>query len=533
MLAIFAVFVAPGLGRRFGDVRALGFALAAITAILVVMGVFETSQTALIVCVVASGSFLGITNTLMTQVVMESAPVARPIASSAYSFVRFCGGAIAPFAAGKLAEHVGAPAPFYLGAAMTAIGVGTLYFYRRSLVAVQPPETAAWRAAAGADDAGSAPAGLPSRPAPRAAPLVVAVGGAGARRIAALSVPLARARGGEVYILHVLESDIVAGEETVALESEAAAAELIRACLAELHEAGVPIHREVLRSIGDHAAVAGRILERAAELGAGAIVVGPESAGPLGGRVAALAGWPATVERAAPGGWVLRATPGLDRSRCNHALPPARELAAAELEPGIERVRAFAAEHGTAAGIQVSPLHCHARLMAALDERGWGRRWPTLVLTGPLPGSPGTAGSAAAASSAGPPGAELVVTDVADAAWLRAWARCEPGRDVAAHARTVFAALRGRAAFARLGQRAVGIAVPHGEWLGMFCLAVDPERRREGLGTALVTALTGPPLRAGTTRAYLQVEASNMAARGLYARLGFGEAYRYCHRVAR
>jgi Prolipoprotein diacylglyceryl transferase len=31
------------------------------------------------------------------QVVMESAPVARPIASSAYSFLRFCGGAIAPF----------------------------------------------------------------------------------------------------------------------------------------------------------------------------------------------------------------------------------------------------------------------------------------------------------------------------------------------------------------------------------------------------------------------------------------------------
>ena len=60
------------------------------------MGVLHASQTALIVCVIVSGAFLGITNTLMTQVVMESAPVPRPIASSAYSFVRFCGGAIAP-----------------------------------------------------------------------------------------------------------------------------------------------------------------------------------------------------------------------------------------------------------------------------------------------------------------------------------------------------------------------------------------------------------------------------------------------------
>jgi MFS family permease len=134
MLAIFAVFVAPRFGRRFGDVRGLGLAMVAITAVLLAMGVLHASQTALIVCVIVSGAFLGITNTLMTQVVMESAPVARPIASSAYSFVRFCGGAIAPFVAGKLAEHISAQSPFYLGAAMMAIGVGLLFFYRRSLV---------------------------------------------------------------------------------------------------------------------------------------------------------------------------------------------------------------------------------------------------------------------------------------------------------------------------------------------------------------------------------------------------------------
>ena len=37
---------------------------------------------------------------------MKVAPVERPVASAAYSFVRFSGGAIAPFLAGKLAEHV-------------------------------------------------------------------------------------------------------------------------------------------------------------------------------------------------------------------------------------------------------------------------------------------------------------------------------------------------------------------------------------------------------------------------------------------
>ena len=133
MLAIFAVFVAPRVGHRFGDVRALGAALVGLAAILLVMGVLHGSQAALIVCVVVSGTFLGVTNTLMTQVVMQSAHVPRPIASSSYSFVRFCGGAVAPFVAGKLGEHVSVQAPFYLGAAMTAISVGLLVFYRRSL----------------------------------------------------------------------------------------------------------------------------------------------------------------------------------------------------------------------------------------------------------------------------------------------------------------------------------------------------------------------------------------------------------------
>src|SRR3984957_12748837 len=113
MLALFAVFGAPRLARRFGDIRSLGGALTGIVIVLLVMGIAHASQAALIVCVIVSGTFLGVTNTLMTQVVMQSATVPRPIASSAYSCVRFCGGAIAPFVAGKLAEHVSGPPPVF------------------------------------------------------------------------------------------------------------------------------------------------------------------------------------------------------------------------------------------------------------------------------------------------------------------------------------------------------------------------------------------------------------------------------------
>src|SRR6185295_16839301 len=70
MLAVFAVFVAPRVSRRFGDISGLAGALAGIAVLLAVMGVLHASQTALIVCVIVAGTFLGITNTLMTQVVM-------------------------------------------------------------------------------------------------------------------------------------------------------------------------------------------------------------------------------------------------------------------------------------------------------------------------------------------------------------------------------------------------------------------------------------------------------------------------------
>ena len=52
----------------------------------------------------------------MTQAVMESAPVPSVDRLLGHSFVRFCGGAIAPFVAGKLAEHAQpSSAPLYLG----------------------------------------------------------------------------------------------------------------------------------------------------------------------------------------------------------------------------------------------------------------------------------------------------------------------------------------------------------------------------------------------------------------------------------
>jgi len=76
-----------------------------LAGVLLVIAIGTSSQLTMIVAVIASGSLLGINNTLVTTVVVTVAPVPRPVASAAYGFVRFIGGGLAPFAAGKLAEH--------------------------------------------------------------------------------------------------------------------------------------------------------------------------------------------------------------------------------------------------------------------------------------------------------------------------------------------------------------------------------------------------------------------------------------------
>ena len=88
---------------------------------------------------VVAGAFLGVNNTVITEAVMGAAPVARPVASAAYSFVRFSGGAVAPYAAGKLGENVSVHAPFWMGAAAVAVAVVILAVGRRHLQVDEPP----------------------------------------------------------------------------------------------------------------------------------------------------------------------------------------------------------------------------------------------------------------------------------------------------------------------------------------------------------------------------------------------------------
>jgi predicted MFS family arabinose efflux permease len=141
-LAVSSVFVAPRLQRRFGTVPVVMSVLMLFAADLAVMALFTDSRTVLVVCIVVAGAFLGVNNTLVTQAVMLAAPVERGTASAAYSFVRFVGGAIAPWLAGKLGESISPHVPFWMGAAATVLAVAVLATGRRVLAHIDVGEPA-------------------------------------------------------------------------------------------------------------------------------------------------------------------------------------------------------------------------------------------------------------------------------------------------------------------------------------------------------------------------------------------------------
>jgi ribosomal protein S18 acetylase RimI-like enzyme len=218
-------------------------------------------------------------------------------------------------------------------------------------------------------------------------------------------------------------------------------------------------------------------------------------------------------------GWVFRATPGLNgRGRSNHALTPPRPLERSEYDRGLKRAKAFADGHGIDCGVQVSPIDIHVPLLDELSGRGWNIQQAVVVMTGD------TQDVGAGAD----PSFELTVSDSATPEWVTAWAHCDGRADVEDHVQTVFPRMAGAARFVHAEGRAVGISVELDGIVALFCIAVSPDHRRQGLGKKLVQAMLAQHTAPLT---YLQVFSENAAGVALYESLGFAEEYRYCHCV--
>jgi MFS family permease len=135
LLAFTSVVVAPMVQRAVGTFTGIVVALLGFAVILAAMGVWTEHKPVLVVGVVLAGAFLGVNNTLITETVMKVAPVERGVASAAYSFVRFSGGAVAPWLAGRLGER-SLHLPFYVGAGAVVLAVAVLSTGRRFVAAI-------------------------------------------------------------------------------------------------------------------------------------------------------------------------------------------------------------------------------------------------------------------------------------------------------------------------------------------------------------------------------------------------------------
>ncbi|MFB7778869.1 MFS transporter [Streptomyces bauhiniae] len=273
LVAAFSVFFAPRLQARFGTAPVLYANLLGLGIVMAVIAAGVDSPTVVIVAVVTSGCFIGINNTLTTQAVMLVSPVERPVASSAYGFLRFIGGGLAPFVAGKLADATDLSVPFYLGAATFVLAIPVLAsghgLLRKAEERPEEPVAAPSLTVVGDPIATGVP------------PVIVAVGAhGGAPAIVDAALRLARETGSPLEVVHVRET-VVVEEQAVEPESAEEARAAVSGHLARLAAHGVTASGQVLTSVGDHAAAGWVLAEHAARVGARAVAVGRSPRGPL------------------------------------------------------------------------------------------------------------------------------------------------------------------------------------------------------------------------------------------------------------
>lgn len=133
LVGIFAVWGAGRMHRALGLVRSFTIAIGVFAVLLigVALEVRAGSTGGVVAFVIVTGAPLGVLNTLFTQSAMNIAPVPRPVASAGYNFVRFSGGAAAPWICAQLGENFGWDKPFWLGGACVVTALAVMLIFGR------------------------------------------------------------------------------------------------------------------------------------------------------------------------------------------------------------------------------------------------------------------------------------------------------------------------------------------------------------------------------------------------------------------
>ncbi|MGW1229634.1 GNAT family N-acetyltransferase [Streptomyces sp. NPDC001515] len=221
------------------------------------------------------------------------------------------------------------------------------------------------------------------------------------------------------------------------------------------------------------------------------------------------------------GEWRLRAAAGFTR-RANSALPLGDP--GLPLPEALERVRHWYAARNLPAYVQAATGagDTQERLCAGLEEHGWRREVSAQVriaALAPIADLPAEVG-------------RVRLSRAVDDAWLSRYQRSTaPGPEVTAvlgsGPSVWFATVPGDAGDA--APAAIGRCVVDGRWAGFMAVEVAPEHRRQGLATAVMTALARQAADEGASAAWLQVETDNDGARSLYDGMGFATHHLYHH----
>jgi GNAT superfamily N-acetyltransferase len=222
-------------------------------------------------------------------------------------------------------------------------------------------------------------------------------------------------------------------------------------------------------------------------------------------------------------GWLLRYSPGkAKRARSVNAIGPGR----LPLEDKLAHVESFYKRAGLPALYRITPYTQPAGLDAALAAAGYVACDESRVMWTELQRH---------SSTTLPSDAPLTEVTAAAFADIVAALRGSPAAQAAAERqRLASSILPGHFLVLRDGEEplACGCVVIDGDVAGIFNMVTALAQRGRGHATAIVARLLQHAVAGGARTAYLQVDAANAPARGVYGRFGFCDRYAYWYRVA-
>jgi N-acetylglutamate synthase len=225
--------------------------------------------------------------------------------------------------------------------------------------------------------------------------------------------------------------------------------------------------------------------------------------------------WPA-LEIVHYDGWTLRFANGYT-GRANSVNP--LDGSTLPLEDKIRFCENWYSHHKLATVFRLNEAVYPANLDSVLEERGYERYNDSIVKVADLATLSHSIDKRFSYQ-------HLVKDD-----WLADWGRWNTVPELhISTAKQMLSHSPAEACYGRIEDKAVGLAVREGDYVGFFDIVVSPEHRHMGLGHALMSSLVEWGRQQGAKTAYLQVMASNQAAINLYESLGFREHHRYWYR---